>query len=90
MKIKELLNSSDKWIQKDYARNAQDKPVSFFDESACKFCLVGAMYHCYGLNSRSIIDRIDSYLGGVSIPEWNDSRVRKFEDVQELVNKLDI
>lgn len=102
MKVKELLNSAEKWTKGEMARNNNEKYVGVKAKSAEKFCLLGAIYKCYPKKeAKNIIMKIaPTFNSGEStehiyeceeiIFSWNDRKSRKFKDVQKLVNKLNI
>lgn len=47
MKIKDLLNTKEKWTTDCFARDINGNPVTADDENATCYCLVGAIYCCY-------------------------------------------
>ena len=91
MKIKELLSSEDKWCQGSLSKTQNGKGCFSFAEEAVSWCLVGAIYKCYhnSIACSSVMFLIKNELGD-KVLEWNDDPTRKFEDVRELVERLDI
>lgn len=53
MKVKELLSSKDKWIKRNFALDEKGNHTYCENKEAAKFCLFGALMHCY----RNILDR---------------------------------
>lgn len=57
------------------------------------FCLTGAVRACYGVADRQVVlSRLADAIGydTAEIPEWNDNPLRTFQDVKDLVERLDI
>lgn len=97
MKVKELLSSPEKWTQGTYARDALGgRPVPPLDEDAVCFCLIGAVRKCYPIISdqcpvlAKITLELCTNLKMAVITDWNDYPDRTFEQVKQLVDKLDI
>ena len=91
MKMRELFSDDSKWTQGAFARNKQGVEVDVGNPDAVCFCFQGAMRKCYGKNSYKIIDKLDNSRGMLfSITAWNDAKERTFEDIKNLVEKLDI
>jgi hypothetical protein len=98
MKLKELLSSPDKWIQGHYALDAEGDVIDAQDPDAVCFCLQGAIRRCYN-DGKEPYRFTDEYKGvksrilheiGEPITTWNDAPERTFEDIKQLVEKLDI
>ena len=91
MKVKELLDSSDKWTQGTDAEKRDGQETHPDDPEAACWCLLGAIEKCYPVEERgSIYERIIEAIKEVQISQWNDSPLRTFDDVQRLVIALDI
>lgn len=99
MKIKDLFDSPDKWIQglicsdiNNKCLDKDNKRISALSPDAAKWCLVGATVKCYDNGCNDIIKIIQNAIKPEFsyVTTWNDTPGRKFEDVVELVNKLDI
>ena len=90
MKIKELLSSPDKWCKKSYARKKDGSSTFPFENDAVSFCLWGAIIRCYEINHQQIIKEKIRQEIVRDIAVWNDDCETTFEDVKELVEKLDI
>ena len=94
MKIRELLSDESKWIQGAYAIDAKGRTVHPQDPRAERWCLLGAVSHCYrdGEEREQIKDRIGSEfrlpLSGYEVANWNDWA--DFSEVKALVDRLDI
>lgn len=92
MKMRQLLNTPDKWVQNSYARDSQGASVPEGSPSAVSFCLIGAANRCYpGYTEREgVFKRIRAAIGRSVITEFNDSPGRTFSEIQTLLNDLDI
>lgn len=97
MKVRELLDSPEKWIQHASVINAQGHQTWNIDEGV-RFCLSGALKRCYGdayprwAEVRTVI-QADLGLckcGCGSIAAWNDRPNTCYRDVKALVDRLDI
>lgn len=99
MKVKDLLDSPDKWCEDDFARHADGNVVEPDDPTACQWCLAGAVIKCYAdENERErilclIAGKIEEDFNGDnavgSVICWNDE-CATFQDVRELTLELDI
>lgn len=91
MKVKELLSDSSKWTQGSFAKDKFGEVTKIDSKDATCWCLQGALQLCYGNYSinPSIYDKVKSEINR-SIPGWNDTPERTFEDVKQLVETLDI
>ena len=91
MKVKDFL-TEDKWIQKFGAINSEGVWVSANDESAVKWCLIGAIYKCYELFplkvANKVYDHLRATVGCSSIATFNDTHT--YEEVIALAKELDI
>jgi hypothetical protein len=97
MKIRELLTDESKWTQGAFAETETGHPVDYDDESAAKFCIVGAVRKCYGRGDeattvfRKVKDEVQRVHGGLErLAAWNDDDRRTFAEVKALVERLDI
>lgn len=102
VKVKDLLDSSNKWTKNHYARDIYGHSVSQFSNYATCFCLDGAMQKCYGtkkeyidiskkvLNYLHTTNKIHEPLTHQKIFQWNDKAQTTFKDIKELVQILDI
>lgn len=98
MKICELLTGPEKWSQNIVAVNAEGKSVGYRNPSACRWCLLGAIYCCYSIpEGRAIESRIkDRLFGGRKrklgdcLSVWNDAPDRTYRDIKKLITELDI
>ena len=88
MKIHELLDSPAKWCQGAITTKVEGQPT--------RYCLVGAIFHCYDNNKVHEHDDLVAVLTQLfhalemSPSEWNDDPLRTFDEVRALVLKLDI
>ena len=95
MKVKELLSDESKWTQGVSARTESGIPTSYHGQETAKWCLLGALAKCYGVNTDdwdSIRARIRIRLSpdGLFPVDWNDAPNRTFSEVKALVEELDI
>lgn len=93
MKIKDLLTDESKWVQQTYALDEVGNNVYSNNPNATRWCLVGALYRCYGDSSTvlSVIYRkVYTAIGNQLISEWNDDPDRTFADIKHLIDTLDI
>ena len=95
MKVRELLTDESKWTKGWNARTTDYSPVTYDHHDASCWCLLGAIYkcHCYPPPILSLIRKeleINPQWSNTDITSWNDSEDRTFEEVKELVEKLDI
>lgn len=90
MKPSELLEKKG-WCQHVYARNAAGVPVMYDNESACRFCILGAM-EAAGKNldelKRLRAHMINKYKSDPA--SWNDQPGRTKEEVIALLKELDL
>ena len=92
MKVKELLESKENWIKGHCALTKNNELTSSNSADAAKWCLIGAIIRCYGVvGFAEFITEIKQHiLPFSSVSLWNDTPNRTFEEVKELVNRLDI
>ncbi len=91
MKVRELLSDASKWTQGGaYALCRLGTSVEPRSSFACKFCLAGAVYHCYPDSYEAVLGKIRNYLGNPKIISWNDNPSRTFSEVKTLAETLDI
>jgi len=93
MKVSELLSDRSKWTQGASARDKHGDICDPEDPAACKWCFVGALYHCYLEESPSVLNRIrkainSRYPGAPSILCVNDNF--GYEAVMEIVREADV
>lgn len=90
MKVKDFLTATN-WTKLAYARDENGFTVSTESDEACKFCLAGALIHCYGSTpeGQAAYEKL-SKLVLMPIETWNDLSIRKFEDVQQLLELADV
>jgi hypothetical protein len=82
MKIREYFDRPSRWIkgrEKQYDENNREY----------KYCLLGAIEQFYE-NSSDITKKVRETILCASITEWNDAQRRTFDEIVDLVNKLDI
>ena len=90
MKVRELLSDETKWTQGTNARDSEGKGVAASSEEACSWCLIGAIFRCYGIEgSFRVEERVRLSLGS-AITKWNDVSWRTFAEVKDLAGHLDI
>lgn len=81
------------WIKGSYARDVRGNSVASGADSACKWCLVGAV--ASECSEESIATRhalthaINKIIGtGWSIEAWNDAKGRTKEEVLDVIDKV--
>lgn len=94
MKVKDLLTGPDKWTKGNFACDLDGHRANILTPAAHRFCLIGAVYQCYGLKEaplvrERIMDRLGKQTAG-GVVGWNDDEARTFDDVRRLVEELDI
>ena len=98
MKVKELFSDESRWTRFRMARTPDGEGCLPDNPDASCWCLLGAIEVCYSCYAGSthfsiLYDKIvqDLNLVGDSfILEWNDAPERTFEEVKQLVERLDI
>lgn len=101
MKIQQLLATPDKWTKGALARTKEGVPtfellaectteynMTNHPEAVC-WCLKGAAVKCYPDNYNEICAKIRNYTNG-GVWTWNDLEGTTFQDIRELVEKLNI
>jgi hypothetical protein len=97
MKAYELLAEPSRWTKGTLARDSEGFATNVNGPTACSFCLVGAIEHCY----TSIQDTLRAttkvkqelrkqYPNVEFVGQWNDHPDRTHEEVVNLLKKLDI
>lgn len=90
MKVHELLTDASKWAKGEMALSEHGISRDSLDDDAARWCLAGAIARCYRHPRRDeVIDLVEQELR-VSITHWNDTPARTFNDVRDLVTRLDI
>lgn len=91
MKVKELLDSEEKWTQGHLSIDRFGNFTLPTDENAVRWCLVGAIQHCYhdSHTRTTICDKLLT-LTGYSLTRFNDLHGRTFAEIRELIEKADI
>ena len=95
MKAYELLSDPSKWTTGVLARNSDGKQVAPNSPSACQFCLVGALYHCYTPEkAMEIWIQLDSEFynkdNEIGVGDWNDDPSRTHEEVVAFLKSKDL
>lgn len=90
MKAYELLATPDKWTKRVTARDKLGNRTGSDSNSACSFCLYGALVRCYPLKKRiALYDKIQGKLNTSPI-SWNDEPTRTHAEVLTVLKELDI
>lgn len=92
MKALELLDTESKWTRFTFARRADGTPCESDDADAAKFCLLGAVNHCYrngqenAIASGRLLAAIAADVGYFrSATEYNDHAATTFADVRRIL-----
>jgi hypothetical protein len=79
-----------KWTKHNSAKTKNDEYCFVTSESAFKFCLLGGIAKCYPEQYEKVKIKILEELNIGNIVAWNDANDRTFQDIKNLVEKLDI
>lgn len=95
LKISELLKDPKRHTKGHYARNAKNRPVRPESDQAVKWCLVGAISHCYPDDVSSIAGRLRAALEfqgyhKMDVVEWNDDPGTTHQMVLDLAKLADV
>lgn len=93
--VEQLLSGPEHWIQGTYAALANGVSTTTTDKHATRFCLLGALRHCYPSTadaSSAAWDRLASRFNGQLYDSirWNDASERTFADVHALIQELNL
>ena len=76
-KVRQLLSNPSHWTKGADARNSRGESVPYMAETACKFCLLGAIYRVAEMHNvapKPVCDALSAHLGEYSIADFNDTR----------------
>lgn len=90
MKVRELFTDASKWAKGAEARNSDGLRTQFDSPFAVSWCLGGALAKCYPNTYPSLRVEVQMQMGIRHISVWNDADNRTFEEVKELVDRLDL
>ena len=85
---KELIGDESKWVKGSFARDAANKTVNYADSTACRWCMLGAIWHCGVTPEETYLVKDIAGLGGQSLIDINDSCITKHSDVMAVMDKL--
>ena len=97
MKVRELLDSPEKWIKGALARDKNGNKVLSQDENAIQWCLVGAIVKCQGYVyytdmavkiERAITKCIEQPFN--NLVDFNNDENTTFEDIQKVLELADV
>ncbi len=93
MKPSQLLSKRGAWVQGVMAKDANNRGVGPENKDAIKFCVLGAIYHCYPKYSvtrtraiRKLREAI-GHLTNFGIAVWNDDHRRTKREVIAALKK---
>jgi hypothetical protein len=104
MKIHELLDNDDKWIQGYFAQTEDGSEAEPGDDNAVAWCLLGAARKCYR-DEREFLAVLAAIRVDIATPEdefyrriddevyiatWNDDGERKYRDILAVVTCLGV
>lgn len=96
-KIKELLAKPESWAQGSLARNRRGEAVGPSDESACCFCLWGAVVRCYPERSQycDVLDALHAAIEArvgkrLSLVSFNDRSETTHADILAVVERAGV
>lgn len=90
IKIKETINTPNKWCKGFYATNKNGKPVLVNDDTALCFCISGAMDKVifYYPDKIKIHNKLFFTLNlNMNLTIFNDSSETTHQDVMDLIDK---
>lgn len=95
MKVYELLDTPDKWTQREFALTKKGKETTPHSKYAVCWCLEGAIIKCHGRGHSSawkkVVQAITLRSDQRDFPyEWNDNPARTYDEVIALCHELDI
>lgn len=92
MKLQQLFDKPEKWTKGAFAKNAKGEGVIPDHPTATSWCLSGGLSHCYGDGplSTDIYHRIVKELNVPFISNWNDEPETTFDDIRNVITKLDL
>lgn len=96
MKPSELLCDESKWCKYFGALDAVDLPVGPTDPLACRWCLIGAVFHTIdGHDARmaaiaKLHDAAKRRTGSGVVSNFNDNPKTTFQDIQEILQECDL
>ena len=97
----EVLTDESKWVKGTLAKDKDHKDTWPLNPEAVAWCLIGLQQLCYGgtdeyyIVMKKITDELETITKDNDRPlllrsSWNNDPDRKFEDVRNLLLKLDI
>lgn len=92
MKLSDVLSDESKWTQGAMARLADGRVTSALDENATLFCLAGGMIKIAKDDKipwDKLYEFVKQALSGHLVSIWNDEPERTWEEVAEVVKKVD-
>ena len=89
MKPSELLESTG-WCQYTYAMDNDGHDTCWEDKNACAFCVVGAIYNCYGSGNKGlkIEEELSNFLNTSDITSWNDDPERTKDEIVQALKAI--
>lgn len=91
MKAWELLSDPKAWTKGAFARAANGRSCDIDSGKAVRWCVMGAIDHCYAKEAGPKAAKLASnILGSDSIAFWNDCSTTKHADVVAILKRLDI
>lgn len=95
MKAKDLLDTEDKWTRGIFACDADGQAVGSTEPSAVRWCILGALLHCYpGIDDfRSARTKVMNvirvrYPASYDVAVFNDTR--EFVDIKAVLEEADV
>lgn len=77
IEARQLLSDPSHWTKGADARNSRGESVPYMAETACKFCILGAIFRVAEMHNvapEPVCDAISAHLGEYSIADFNDTR----------------
>lgn len=96
MKVKELLDSPEKWTKEAIARDEFGISTYLECKNAKSFCLLGGIIKCYGYDfAGDIISEIEFNIRKIfnsklDLIDFNNDLNTTFEDIQKVLEMADV
>lgn len=101
MKVKDFLNSPEKWTRGVLAKGKFKRSINPESEEACSWCLLGAIIKCYDndlekMKAKNKIHQVLLTMGYIiqdsfdAIVIFNDESTTTFEEIRLVIEEADV
>lgn len=98
MLVKELLSDESKWTKHTYARNSVGEAVRASSDSACSWCVFGAIEKCYPDERlyEDIVHKLDDVVFSLfndnfsTLAEWQDRPDTTFAMLRQVLERANV